>query len=71
MDLSADGRIRVRNGSSSGTILDTTAGVVLVASSWNFIEWKILMANAGTYTVSATARRSSTEPGTRRTARRP
>jgi hypothetical protein len=46
-----DGKIRVRAGSATGTLLDTSASAVLVASAWNFIEAKILVANSGTYTV--------------------
>jgi hypothetical protein len=47
----SDGRIRVRNGASNGTALGTTTNPVLVASSYNFIEAKILVSNSGTFIV--------------------
>ena len=50
LELTSGGTIRIRTGSSTGTILATSA-VCLNASSWNFIEWKTLVDNSGTYTV--------------------
>lgn len=49
--LDTDGKVRVRNGTSSGTVLGTSASVVIVSGAWNFIEWKVLVANSGTYEV--------------------
>jgi len=49
--LDTDGKVRLRNGSSSGTVLDTTAAAVLVSGSWNYLEAKILTGNAGAWTV--------------------
>lgn len=40
----------MRRGGSTGTVLETSAAV-LVPSSWNFIEWKVNVADAGTWTV--------------------
>jgi hypothetical protein len=48
--LDSDGVIRLRSGSSSGTLLGAS-GVVLVASTWNFIEAKVTVANSGSYTI--------------------
>jgi hypothetical protein len=49
--LDSDGKVRLRNGLSSGTVLEATAAAVLVSGSWNALEAKILTANAGTWTV--------------------
>jgi hypothetical protein len=48
--LEGNGTITVRNGTGSGTVLATSAAV-LVANSWNYIEIKVLVANAGSYVV--------------------
>lgn len=50
LTLDADGIVRVRLGSVGGSVIGASASV-LVASSWNFIEAKILVGNSGTYEV--------------------
>jgi hypothetical protein len=47
----SDGRVQVHTGSYGSAVLDVTAAPVLVSGSWNFIEWKTSIANAGTYAV--------------------
>lgn len=47
----ADGRVRVRTGSETGIAIGTTTGPVLLASTWNFIEAKLLVGNSGTYDI--------------------
>jgi hypothetical protein len=51
--LQADRKISFWRGDSDtlGTLIDTTASPVIVASSWNFIEVKVLCSDTGTYTV--------------------
>jgi hypothetical protein len=51
VSFDGDGKIRVRNAGYSGTALGTTTNPVLVASSYNFIEAKILVSNSGTFIV--------------------
>lgn len=46
-----DGKVRVRAGDNSAAALGISASAVLVASSWNYIEWKITVGNSGTYEV--------------------
>lgn len=52
IDSPGDGKLRLfRGGSVLGTNIATTAAPVLVASSWNFIEAKIVVDNAGSYMI--------------------
>jgi hypothetical protein len=47
--LDTDGKVRVYLGSS--TLLDTTSTAPLISGSWNYIEAKLVIADAGSWTI--------------------
>lgn len=51
LTLDEDSKVSVRAPYNNSAALGTSADAVLVTGSWNFIEWKITVANAGSYEV--------------------
>ena len=49
MEIGTDGKLLIRNGSNTGSTLDTSTTAPVVTGSWNFIEWKVTVGNAGNW----------------------